>query len=83
MHLQLPATVSPLPPQSEVVRAGGPLAAGVGLSAEEWGMLSKFALGALTSQGTMGGLLLSGLVGVPGGSPSPILNFFKNDSLNA
>lgn len=32
------------------------------LSAEEWSMVSKFALGALTSQGTMGGLLLSGLV---------------------
>ncbi|CAH0604430.1 unnamed protein product [Chrysodeixis includens] len=60
-YTPIPPTVSPLPANSEVVRAGA-LAGGVGLSPEEWGMLSKFALGALTSQGTMGGLLLSGLL---------------------
>lgn len=46
--------------------SNGPSLVGhVGLSPEEWGLVSKFALGALTSEGrmgTMGGLLLSGLV---------------------
>ncbi|XP_026742533.1 transmembrane GTPase Marf [Trichoplusia ni] len=62
-YTPIPATVSPLAPDTTVSRAGAAaLAGGVGLSPEEWGMLSKFALGALTSQGTMGGLLLSGLL---------------------
>ncbi|XP_045445695.1 transmembrane GTPase Marf [Melitaea cinxia] len=63
--LKNPPTVTPIPPSlgpaapsMEITRSApvGPL------SAEEWGMISKFALGALTSQGTMGGLLLSGLL---------------------
>ncbi|KAL0893533.1 hypothetical protein ABMA27_013728 [Loxostege sticticalis] len=61
-YTQIPPTVSNTPlPTLEVARSSG--AGGMGpLSAEEWGFISKFALGALTSQGTMGGLLLSGLL---------------------
>ncbi|XP_060810759.1 transmembrane GTPase Marf [Amyelois transitella] len=60
-YTQIPPTVSNLPANNmEVVRSNG---ASIGpFSAEEWSMVSKFALGALTSQGTMGGLLLSGLL---------------------
>ncbi|CAH0718738.1 unnamed protein product, partial [Brenthis ino] len=55
---QIPPSLGPAAPPMELTRSNG-----VGpLSAEEWGMVSKFALGALTSQGTMGGLLLSGLL---------------------
>ncbi|XP_038215333.1 transmembrane GTPase Marf [Zerene cesonia] len=60
-YTPIPPTIGP-PAVAEVQRVsnGG---VGVGpLSAEEWGMVSKFALSALTSQGTMGGLLLSGLL---------------------
>ncbi|KAG7306983.1 hypothetical protein JYU34_007106 [Plutella xylostella] len=55
-YTPLPATISAAPPALATPRSAGPL------SAEEWGMVSKFALGAVTSQGTMGGLLLSGLL---------------------
>ncbi|XP_045785514.1 transmembrane GTPase Marf isoform X2 [Maniola jurtina] len=59
---QIPPSMGPAAPSTEVSRlSNGPSAMGP-LSAEEWGMISKFALGALTSQGTMGGLLLSGLL---------------------
>ncbi|KAF9408493.1 hypothetical protein HW555_011850 [Spodoptera exigua] len=63
-YTQIPPSISPAPSSMEVARTNGPssLASHVGLSAEEWGLVSKFALGALTSQGTMGGLLLSGLL---------------------
>ncbi|XP_049695006.2 transmembrane GTPase Marf isoform X2 [Helicoverpa armigera] len=62
-YTQIPPSVSSIPSSMEVARSNGPTLAGsVGLSAEEWGLVSKFALGALTSQGTMGGLLLSGLL---------------------
>lgn len=63
--------MGPGAPSMEVVGRNGPAVGGGGagavgpLSAEEWGMVSRFALGALTSQGTMGGLLLSGLVRQP------------------
>ncbi|XP_063821462.1 transmembrane GTPase Marf [Ostrinia nubilalis] len=61
-YTQIPPSVSNPPlPTLEVARSNGPLGVGP-LSAEEWGFISKFALGALTSQGTMGGLLLSGLL---------------------
>lgn len=60
-YTPIPPAISNSAPAAEVVRAGPP--GGVGpLSADEWGMVSRFALGALTSQGTMGGLLLSGLL---------------------
>ncbi|CAH2266418.1 jg1014 [Pararge aegeria aegeria] len=59
---QIPPSMGPPAPSMEVSRlSNGPSAMGP-LSAEEWSMISKFALGALTSQGTMGGLLLSGLL---------------------
>ncbi|XP_069365566.1 transmembrane GTPase Marf isoform X2 [Maniola hyperantus] len=59
---QIPPSMGPAAPSTEVSRlSNGPSSMGP-LSAEEWGMISKFALGALTSQGTMGGLLLSGLL---------------------
>ncbi|XP_039747403.1 transmembrane GTPase Marf [Pararge aegeria] len=59
---QIPPSMGPAAPSMEVSRlSNGPSAMGP-LSAEEWSMISKFALGALTSQGTMGGLLLSGLL---------------------
>ncbi|XP_053625471.1 transmembrane GTPase Marf [Plodia interpunctella] len=60
-YTQIPPTVSNLPaPRMEVSRNN---VAGLGpLSAEEWSVVSRFLLGALTSQGTMGGLLLSGLL---------------------
>nr|XP_032514196.1 transmembrane GTPase Marf isoform X2 [Danaus plexippus plexippus]XP_032514197.1 transmembrane GTPase Marf isoform X2 [Danaus plexippus plexippus] len=61
MHTQIPPTVGPPAPSMEVSRVSNGGSMGP-LSAEEWGMVSKFALGALTSQGTMGGLLLSGLL---------------------
>ncbi|XP_072944435.1 transmembrane GTPase Marf [Epargyreus clarus] len=62
-YTQIPPAIGPAATSSEVSRASNGPAAGLGpLSAEEWGMVSKFALGALTSQGTMGGLLLSGLL---------------------
>lgn len=63
-YTSIPPSVSTIPSSMEVARTpnGPTLAAQVGLSAEEWGLVSKFALGALTSQGTMGGLLLSGLL---------------------
>lgn len=63
-YTQIPPSISSAPSSMEVARSNGPasLASHVGLSAEEWGLVSKFALGALTSQGTMGGLLLSGLL---------------------
>ncbi|KAJ8725378.1 hypothetical protein PYW08_003561 [Mythimna loreyi] len=62
-YTQIPPSVSSVPSSMEVARSNGPsLGSHVGLSAEEWGLVSKFALGALTSQGTMGGLLLSGLL---------------------
>ncbi|XP_046965481.1 transmembrane GTPase Marf [Vanessa cardui] len=62
--LKNPPTVTQIPPSMPPAAQESPrTAAGVGpLSAEEWSMVSKFALGALTSQGTMGGLLLSGLL---------------------
>lgn len=59
---QIPASISSIPQSSELVRSNpgnGLLGA---FSSEEWGMVSRFAMGALTSQGTMGGLLLSGLL---------------------
>ncbi|CAG9585834.1 unnamed protein product [Danaus chrysippus] len=61
VHTQIPPSMGPPAPSMEVSRVtnGGSMGP---LSAEEWGMVSKFALGALTSQGTMGGLLLSGLL---------------------
>lgn len=64
-YTQIPPTVSTIPSSMEVSRSGrssnGPSVLGP-LSVEEWGMVSRFAMGALTSQGTMGGLLLSGLL---------------------
>lgn len=62
-YTQIPPTVSNIPPTLDMARStsNGPGFMGP-LSAEEWGLVSKFALGALTSQGTMGGLLLSGLL---------------------
>ncbi|XP_047528282.1 transmembrane GTPase Marf [Vanessa atalanta] len=62
--LKNPPTVTQIPPSMPPAAQEAPRPApGVGpLSAEEWSMVSKFALGALTSQGTMGGLLLSGLL---------------------
>ncbi|XP_026501544.1 transmembrane GTPase Marf [Vanessa tameamea] len=62
--LKNPPTVTQIPPSMPPAAQESPRPApGVGpLSAEEWSMVSKFALGALTSQGTMGGLLLSGLL---------------------
>ncbi|XP_028038161.1 transmembrane GTPase Marf [Bombyx mandarina] len=56
-YTQIPASITPVSALPPAPRAALPV-----LSAEEWGLLSKFALGALTSQGTMGGLLLSGLL---------------------
>ncbi|CAK1582185.1 unnamed protein product [Parnassius mnemosyne] len=62
-YTPMAATIGPPAVGAEVVRHNGGSAAGVGpLSAEEWGLVSRFALGALTSQGTMGALLLSGLL---------------------
>ncbi|XP_045542694.1 transmembrane GTPase Marf [Papilio machaon] len=66
-YTQIPPAVGPGAPPMEVARHNGPAGSTVGavmgpLSAEEWSMVSRFALGALTSQGTMGGLLLSGLL---------------------
>ncbi|XP_026332433.1 transmembrane GTPase Marf-like, partial [Hyposmocoma kahamanoa] len=62
-YTPIPATVSSTPSALELAPSNGPAGAAVGpLSAEEWGLVSKFAMGALTSQGTMGGLLLSGLL---------------------
>lgn len=54
--------MGPPAPSMELSRVGNGGSVIGPLSAEEWSMISKFALGALTSQGTMGGLLLSGLV---------------------
>ncbi|VVC96648.1 unnamed protein product [Leptidea sinapis] len=65
-HTEIPAVMGPPAATTDVVRLSNGGAAGAGamgpLSAEEWGMVSRFALSALTSQGTMGGLLLSGLL---------------------
>ncbi|CAB3234736.1 unnamed protein product [Arctia plantaginis] len=63
-YTSIPPSVSSVPSSIDVSRPsnGPPLVGHVGLSPEEWGLVSKFALGALTSQGTMGGLLLSGLL---------------------
>ncbi|XP_068629455.1 transmembrane GTPase Marf [Battus philenor] len=61
-YTQIPPSVGPAAPAMEVVRRNGPTAVMGPLSAEEWSMVSRFALGAITSQGTMGGLLLSGLL---------------------
>ncbi|KAL4718345.1 hypothetical protein ACJJTC_017558 [Scirpophaga incertulas] len=68
LALRNPAQYTPIPPSisnpslpsMDVVRSSG--ANGFGLSTEDWSTVSKLALGVLTSQGTMGGLLLSGLV---------------------
>ncbi|CAG4906910.1 unnamed protein product [Colias eurytheme] len=60
-YTPIPPTIGPAP-VTEVSRVGNNGAIMGPLSAEEWGMVSKFALSALTSQGTMGGLLLSGLL---------------------
>ncbi|XP_045490994.1 transmembrane GTPase Marf [Colias croceus] len=60
-YTPIPPTIGPAP-VTEVSRVGNGGAIMGPLSAEEWGMVSKFALSALTSQGTMGGLLLSGLL---------------------
>ncbi|KAG6448657.1 transmembrane GTPase Marf [Manduca sexta] len=60
-YTPIPPTVRSLSGPENAVAV--PTAGRVGpFSAEEWGLVSKFALGALTSQGTMGGLLLSGLL---------------------
>ncbi|XP_050663538.1 transmembrane GTPase Marf [Leptidea sinapis] len=65
-YTPIPAVMGPPAATTDVVRLSNGGAAGAGamgpLSAEEWGMVSRFALSALTSQGTMGGLLLSGLL---------------------
>ncbi|CAG5011450.1 unnamed protein product [Parnassius apollo] len=65
-YTPIPATIGPPSVSAEVVRHNGGSVGAAGavgpLSAEEWGLVSRFALGALTSQGTMGGLLLSGLL---------------------
>lgn len=63
-YTQIPPTVRSLPPALEPLesRTTTTLSAVGPFSAEEWGLVSRFALGALTSQGTMGGLLLSGLL---------------------
>ncbi|CAG9783430.1 unnamed protein product [Diatraea saccharalis] len=59
-YAQIPPTISNSPlPTMEVSRTSSAIGP---LSAEDWGMISRFALGTLTSQGTMGGLLLSGLL---------------------
>ncbi|KAM3961796.1 mitochondrial assembly regulatory factor isoform 1-T2 [Aphomia sociella] len=62
-YTQIPPTVRSLPPLESVESRSVAALGGVGpFNAEEWGLVSRFALGALTSQGTMGGLLLSGLL---------------------
>ncbi|XP_047988337.1 transmembrane GTPase Marf [Leguminivora glycinivorella] len=58
-YTPIPATITPAPTSMELTRPSGAIGP---FSAEEWSLVSKFALGALTSQGTMGGLLLSGLL---------------------
>ncbi|CAH0406706.1 unnamed protein product [Chilo suppressalis] len=59
-YTQIPPAISntSLPPM-EVARSSSTIGP---LSVEDWSMISRFALGTLTSQGTMGGLLLSGLL---------------------
>ncbi|CAK1552655.1 unnamed protein product [Leptosia nina] len=61
-YTPIPTTMGPPAPNMELTRVGNGGSVMGPLSAEEWSMISKFALGALTSQGTMGGLLLSGLL---------------------
>ncbi|XP_049866737.1 transmembrane GTPase Marf [Pectinophora gossypiella] len=61
-YTQIPPSVSSIPSSMEVSRPASNGPAALAFSSEEWSLLSKFALGALTSQGTMGGLLLSGLL---------------------
>ncbi|XP_045485050.1 transmembrane GTPase Marf [Pieris rapae] len=61
-YTPMPPTIGPPAPSGELSRMGNGGSVVGPLSAEEWSMISKFALGALTSQGTMGGLLLSGLL---------------------
>ncbi|XP_047505301.1 transmembrane GTPase Marf [Pieris napi] len=61
-YTPIPPTIGPPAPSGELSRMGNGGSVVGPLSAEEWSMISKFALGALTSQGTMGGLLLSGLL---------------------
>ncbi|XP_059061755.1 transmembrane GTPase Marf [Achroia grisella] len=62
-YTQIPPTVRSLPSlESGESRTVTTLSAMGPFSAEEWGLVSRFAVGAVTSQGTMGGLLLSGLL---------------------